>query len=316
MNGLAYLAFASGCALVALIICLNSQKVGNYLNLMDIPTGRKQHRAATPLIGGVTLLGAFVPISIIHIVSTASERWLVTLLLWVGCIALMALVGIADDRHSLSPKARLAISFAVFGFAALFDPTLNVRVLDFDVPKFSIGLGTRWLAALFTVICCVGLINAINMADGKNGLVLGLSLGWLGILALRAPPVLQPVIMILAVSLFVLFVFNMRGLLFLGDGGAYAIATAIGLLAIMIYNTPGRTSLRSISAEEIVVLFAVPIFDSFRLTYVRMREGRSPMDGDRDHFHHHLQTIFGWPNGLFIYWFVGLIPALAFFALA
>jgi UDP-GlcNAc:undecaprenyl-phosphate/decaprenyl-phosphate GlcNAc-1-phosphate transferase len=154
------------------------------------------------------------------------------------------------------------------------------------------------------------------MADGKNGLVLGLSLGWLGIMALRAPLALQPIMLILAATLLVLFIFNMRGLLFLGDGGAYAIATALGLLAIMIYNTPGHTSLRSVSADEIVILFAVPIFDSFRLTYVRMRQGRSPMDGDRDHFHHHLQTIFGWPNGLYIYWAVGLIPAFAFFALA
>jgi UDP-GlcNAc:undecaprenyl-phosphate/decaprenyl-phosphate GlcNAc-1-phosphate transferase len=152
MNGLAYFALASACALVAAIICLNAPKVGAYLNVMDIPKGRKQHRVATPLMGGVALLGAFVPVSIIQVVAFASERWFVTLLLWVGCIAVMALVGIADDRHSLSPKARLAISFAVFGFASIFDPTLNVRVLDFDFPKLSMGLGTWWLAAIFTVM--------------------------------------------------------------------------------------------------------------------------------------------------------------------
>jgi UDP-GlcNAc:undecaprenyl-phosphate GlcNAc-1-phosphate transferase len=99
------------------------------------------------------------------------------------------------------------------------------------------------------------------------------------------------------------------GRLFLGDGGAYAIATAIGLLAIIVYNTPGTDTLRAISADELVVLFVVPVADSFRLTYKRLRQGRSPMSADRDHLHHHLQDRFGWPTGLLVYWIIGLSPA-------
>jgi UDP-GlcNAc:undecaprenyl-phosphate GlcNAc-1-phosphate transferase len=108
----------------------------------------------------------------------------------------------------------------------------------------------------------------------------------------------------------VLFVFNMMGRLFLGDGGAYAIATAIGLLAIMVYNTPGTEALRAISADELVLLFVVPVGDSFRLSYKRLRQGRSPMSADRDHLHHHLQDRFGWPNGLLINWAIALLPAV------
>ena len=106
-----------------------------------------------------------------------------------------------------------------------------------------------------------------------------------------------------------MFVFNMMGRLFLGDGGAYAIATAIGLLAIMVYNTPGIHTLRAISADQLVLLFVVPVADSFRLTYKRLRQGRSPMSADRDHLHHHLQDRFGWPAGLLVYWLVAFAPA-------
>ena len=301
--------FAMFSALLSMLLCIRARSIGKALGLMDIPAGRKMHRVETPLMGGIVLLCALLPVSAVSIHLTASDRWLPSFSIWLGAVASMALIGIADDRHSLSPKMRLLFSFIVFGAAAAFDPTFNVRILDFEHPAFAFGLGSWWLAIVFTIICLVGLVNAINMADGKNGLVIGLCIGWLMLLTLRAPPPMLPLIMILAVALAVLLVFNMAGRLFLGDGGAYGVACAIGLLAIMIYNSPGSHALRAISADELVVLFIVPVVDSFRLTYVRMRQGRSPMDADRDHFHHHLQDRFGWPGGLFIYWGIALGPA-------
>ncbi len=309
MDSMSYIAFVLFGVLAAGILCLNAQQICSSLNLMDIPAGRKSHTAPTPLMGGITLLAAFVPLALIFVVSFASERWFGSLLIWLCCVSVMALVGLGDDRHSLSPRLRLIISFLVFATAAAVDPTFNVRVLDFNIPPFSLGLGTWWIAIIFTIICCVGLLNAVNMADGKNGLVLGLSLGWLAILALRATGPLLPIIGLLVSVLFVLFIFNMQGKLFLGDGGAYAIAAAIGLLSIMIYNTPGIQSLRAISADELVLLFAVPVVDSFRLSYKRLRQGRSPMSADRDHLHHHLQDKFGWPSGLVMYWALAFVPA-------
>ena len=279
------------------------------MRLMDVPNARKIHSTPTPLAGGILLLGVFLPAGVFQVLRESSDRWTSSLCIWLACIGAMAIIGIADDRHSLSPRARLVFSFLVFGLAAAIDPTFNVRVLDFEYFGWSVGLGTWWLAVIFTVICCVGLVNAVNMADGKNGLVLGLSLGWLIILYLRAPDALSPLIILLTIVLLFLFLFNMRGKLFLGDGGAYSIACAVGLLSIMVYNSPGAYALRAISAEESVLLFIVPVSDSFRLTYRRLRQGRSPMSADRDHLHHHLQNRFGWPNGLLIYWLVSLAPA-------
>lgn len=298
------------CALITLFLSLNSKTLSARLNLVDVPVGRKQHKSPTPLMGGVSILIAFVPVALAYTLLNVPERWIGSFLIWIACVTVMAFVGLADDRHSLSPRLRLLTSFLVFALAAALDPTFNVRVLDFMTPKFSIGLGTWWLAIIFTVICCVGLINAVNMADGKNGLVLGLALGWLGILAIRAGGPLLPLTGLLASCLAVLLVFNMQGRLFLGDGGAYAIATSLGLLSIMIYNSPGTNSLRAISADELVLLFIVPITDSFRLTYTRLKQGRSPMSADRDHFHHHLQEKFGWPKGLFVYWILSFLPGV------
>lgn len=70
---------------------------------------------------------------------------------------------------------------------------------------------------------------------------------------------------------------------------------------------------RAITADELMLLFATPVLDSFRLTFIRLRRGQSPMSADRDHLHHHLQDKFGWPVGLIVYLVIALTPAAAVF---
>jgi UDP-GlcNAc:undecaprenyl-phosphate GlcNAc-1-phosphate transferase len=251
-----------------------------------------------------------IPAAFAVITFVAPEAYRGKLLVWSAVVAGMTIIGILDDRHSLSPRARLLASFALFGIAAYIEPIFNVRVLDFEYPSLTLGLGTRGLAIAFTILCCVGLVNAVNMADGKNGLVIGLCIGWLTLLAMRAPSNFLLLIVVLIAVLFVLLAFNLRGKLFLGDGGAYGLATAIGIIAIAIYNSPGPHATRAIAAEHLVLLFAVPVLDSFRLTFSRLKRGESPASADRDHFHHHLQDRFGWPTGLYIYWIAAIFPAV------
>lgn len=282
--------------------------IASQFNLLDVPGDRKKHKHVTPLMGGVVILTAVVPAMLVLTTYVAPPNHIFKLLVWIGVLIGMTVVGIFDDRHSLSPRLRLLASFGLFGIAAYIEPIFNVRVLDFEYPPFSLGLGTREIAIAFTVLCCVGLVNAVNMADGKNGLVIGLCIGWLALLALRAPEFTYPFIGLLILVLIVLLMFNIQGKLFLGDGGAYGLATAIGVLAIAIYNSPGTHATRSMTAEELMLLFAIPVLDSFRLTYKRMKRGQSPMAADRDHLHHHLQDKLGWPKGLFIYWISALLP--------
>lgn len=297
------------CGIATLILCTFSGPICEKFELLDIPDQRKRHHVATPLMGGLTLTLVGLPLVAAYTLFAAPAAWKPILLTWAACVAAMALLGLADDRHSLAARDRLLLSLLVFASAALVDPMFNVRVLDFEHPGFELGLGTAWLAIIFTTVCCVGLVNAVNMADGKNGLVIGLSLGWLSILATRAPAPLLPVILLLAVALGVLLLFNIRGRLFLGDGGSYGFSTAVGLITIIVYNSPGRYAHHAISAEQVMLLFAIPVLDSFRLTFLRIRQGRSPMSADRNHLHHYLQDRFGWPNGLIVYLVIALVPA-------
>ena len=169
------------------------------------------------------------------------------------------LAGLEDERHSLHPQLTLIASFLDFAKAVTVDPTLNVRVLDSHIHPFSPGS--------------------------------------LGIIAHRAVgPILAIIMGLLARVPFALFVFNMRGRLVPGDGSAYAIAIAIGLLFIVLCHTVRAEMLRAYSADELVPPSAAQVRDSFRLSYKRSRQARSPISADRDHLRDDLQDRFGWPE--------------------
>ena len=278
------------------------------LGLIDLPDARKLHSRATPLLGGPALIGIMLPLALL-------ATWLsplssdISLLHLAAATAGVALVGILDDRRPLGAKIRVVLAVILFGGLALFNKTFLVRKLVFPLFGFQFGLYYEAVALLFTVVCCVGLVNAVNMADGKNGLVLGLCIGWLGLIMARSTAGDIPFMAVMLSGLIALLVMNLRGRLFLGDGGAYGLAAAIGLLTIRSYSSHLDDPATGLSAEIVVLLFFVPVFDSFRLTFARLARGQSPMVGDRDHLHHHLQNRLGWPNGLYLYLLMALAPA-------
>lgn len=303
------------CAVATGFLCWFAEPICKSFKLLDIPSDRKKHKKATPLMGGLVLILVILPLTIVASTLPNDEHTRVMLVYVLATMGIAA-IGIADDRHTLSARTRIVLTFLIFAIAAMMHKLYLVRVLSFSAPEFELGLAFTPLAVFFTSLCCVGLVNAINMADGKNGLVLGLCLGWLVILSFSAASFMQPYIFLLMSGVIVLLGFNLKGKLFLGDGGAYGFAAALALLTIAAYNSEGIELNRPIHAQEIMLMFAVPVLDSFRLTFVRWRRGQSPMAGDRDHLHHHLQNKLGWPGGLFAYWALALLPTAILTAIA
>ena len=64
---------------------------------------------------------------------------------------------------------RLLVSTALFGTVIVFEPGLTLTHLNFG----GIVVPLSALAFPFTILCLVGLQNALNMADGMNGLLIG-----------------------------------------------------------------------------------------------------------------------------------------------
>jgi UDP-GlcNAc:undecaprenyl-phosphate GlcNAc-1-phosphate transferase len=311
MSWVALIAVALGAAL-ALAVGAHAMRLGQGLGLLDWPDiggGRKRHERVTPLMGGTAvMIPALVGLALAAMADVSPV--VRTHLTWfAGAAGALYLIGMADDRFGLGPRLRLVSALAVFTLALVYAPDFRLAFLRFGGVDQLILLGA--LALPFTLACLVGFLNAVNMADGKNGLVIALSLFWVLMLWAPAPALLDPLLAAVAAALAVAFVFNMRDRFFLGDGGSYGLSALIGLLAIYVFNH----AFAEWRAERIALLFAVPVFDTLRLVAWRVMQGRSPFRADRDHLHHHIAYRWGWPRGLVIYLVLVATPnlvALAF----
>lgn len=298
-------------ALLALFVGRNARRIGYATRLLDYPDpegGRKLHGKVTPLVGGLAvILAALAGIACAFWPGLSGSQ--AHLLLWLAIIAIgMYLVGAADDRFGLTAPFRLGIAGLLLLLAIVRIPRFNISFLLFSGQEELILL-PGLIGVAFTLVCLVGLLNAVNMADGKNGLVIGQALIWSAIMMFRAPEWLLPVIACLAGALCVLFVFNMRGKLFLGDSGSYCLSAIFGLLAVVVWNE----NFADVRADDIALIFAIPVFDTLRLIAHRLLTGKTPFTPGRDHLHHYLYARWGWPRPL--PWVLALVAIPNFFAI-
>jgi UDP-GlcNAc:undecaprenyl-phosphate GlcNAc-1-phosphate transferase len=276
---------------IALVVGLFASRLGIMLGLMDHPDpvgGRKLHGRPTPLVGGLAVVAATLAGLLLPGVGSGFEP------LWYALIVGgMFLVGLADDRFGLTAPFRFLFAAGLLFLAIVRVDDFRIFFLLFDGQERLI-LMPGALGIGFTLVCLLGLLNAVNMADGKNGLVIGQALVWTIVLMVRLPSAQLPLLAAIAGALLVLLVFNLRGALFLGDSGSYGVSAIFGLLAIKAWNS-GFADMR---AEDIAVIFALPVFDTLRLIVHRLFAGRTPFTPGRDHLHHYLFARWGWPRPL------------------
>jgi UDP-GlcNAc:undecaprenyl-phosphate GlcNAc-1-phosphate transferase len=282
-------------AVVALVLSHWAVPIGSALGLMDFPDpagGRKLHARVTPLVGGLALLCS-VGLAVSALLFVTDPAQTPGLFWFLLTVTGLFLVGAMDDRFGLSARIRLMIASAFLLAAVAQVPDFAVSFLLFS-GQSSLILMPGLFGIGFTLLCFVGLLNAVNMADGKNGLVIGQALIWSAILMLRLPPHMLPLMAAIAGTLAVLFHYNMKGRLFLGDNGSYGLSAMFGLLGIYAWNH----GFADVRADDIALIFALPVFDTLRLMVHRTLAGKTPFTAGRDHLHHYLYDRWGWPGPL------------------
>ncbi len=213
----------------------------------------------------------------------------------------MTLLGYLDDRRGLDAKLRLVAGVLLIGATVLVEPTHIIGSLDFGWTEI---VFSSFIALAFTILVVLGLINAVNMADGMNGIVAGSAIVWTLCLAAYSPPALSPLLFVLGALLTVVLAFNLKGKLFLGDAGAYGLAGLFSILAIDFYN--GNAAL---TADIVVAWFIVPVLDCLRLMVSRKLDGRSPLEPDCDHLHHRMERLVPSRLVVLVYWAMVAVPA-------
>lgn len=241
-------------AVITLVATPVAAAVARRTGIVDRPGPLKTHARPVPYLGGAAV---FLGLGV-GLVLAGQPELLVPLVLALA-------LGIVDDARPMPPAVRLAAE-AIIGVAAGL-------VAPGDAPS-------RVLTAVFVVM----LLNAVNLLDGQDGLasavglVSALGFVWIGGDA-------RTLGLALAGALAAFLVFNRPpARIYLGDGGAYLLGTALALAPGLAGGGAGEWSVWF--AAPLVV--AIPLVDTAIAVLRRARTGAPLLAGDRSHLYDQL----------------------------
>ncbi len=296
---------------VCTAILLWRDPIARRLGIVDLPDrDRKLHARPTPLVGGPVFIVAYLAcVATIYFRMDDQEQALYAI---TAIVLPHAMLGLIDDRLRLPTDARLLFSVSLTAAALLADRSLVIRTVYFsfggDLGLVPIRLQSHF-AFFLTLMLIVGTVYSVNLIDGKNG-VLGvyflsttLFAGiWLhggnGSLLLAA---------IAAILLFL--VWNLRGLVFAGDSGAYLVGALVASTILLIHRE--QATAMTFPIELIGLVVFVPAVDAARMLARRLMRAQNPFAGDSDHFHHLLWRRFGPVGGLLAFGATVAVPLAA-----
>ena len=148
-------------------------KVAFEKRLVDNPDARKLQKRPIPVVGGLAvffgILSGILAASayLFFFVPNFSANGLLPV---ICAMSVMIYTGAMDDILGLSPKSRFVIEIASI-LALIFSTGLCVDTFH---GMWCVDYISWWIAVPLTVFAGVGIINAINMIDGVNGLSSGL----------------------------------------------------------------------------------------------------------------------------------------------
>lgn len=260
--------------------------------LYDMPEARRVHTTPIPRIGGLAIYFGFmvaVATSFILPVLRFGEEIERILLLTIAATFVVVIM-LFDDLFGVPPIPKLLFQIgaaAVVVLPRLRDEQAGIVIETFNVPFFDTLNLPLAVAMLFTMFWIVGMMNAVNWADGLDGLAGSITLIAAVILFLhtffRPSGDPQFTISLLAIALAGAIVgflpWNWHpARIIMGDTGAMFLGFALATISIV-----GGAKI----ATALLAL-GVPILDTAWVIVYRILNGRSPLHADRGHLHHRL----------------------------
>lgn len=258
-------------------------------NIVDNPDARKLQRVPVPVLGGIAVYWGIV----VSLTAAGIIFDLGYLFEAICIMTIMLIVGILDDLLHLSPIVRFLIEILVV-LALIFSGGYSI---DNFHGVFDIYAIPTYLAIPLTVFASVGIINAINLIDGVNGLCSGYCIfacSAFAILYAYTDSIQWQILAIASVGSIIPFflhnVFGRKSKMFIGDGGTLLLGVIMSMLLINILKEDSE--IMSALPENVgiiplaLAIFAIPVFDTLRVMSLRILKGKSPFQPDKTHLHH------------------------------
>ena len=284
------------------------QWLAKKFKIVDSPhgdhAGRKIHKKAIPLLGGLAIFFSFNIIVLFYSLYTGDligdTIFLKNIIgITVGS-GFLALGGFLDDKYNLKAKyqiiwpilAVMSVIVAGVGIDWITNP-FGEGILHLDNHVFELfwygGLLYKitLLADLFTFFWLMGMMYTTKLLDGLDGLVSGVTIIaaiFMFFVALNKGDIIQYDIALIAMIMIGVFsgfmVFNWNpASIFLGEGGSTMAGFLLGSISIISGSKVGVT----------LMLLSIPILDFLWTIIRRFMEGKSPFtSSDKKHLHHRL----------------------------
>ena len=251
---------------------------------------RDQHSEPVPRFGGIALFWGFTGALLLVWLLPFEQRGLGFQLLsenrFTGlCLgALLAWgIGFYDDLLQLRARWKLIGQFGIALLAIGFGFQIQVIQIPF---LQTVDLG--FWAWPVTVLWIVGIMNAVNLIDGLDGLASGLAIVALSFMAIicwwmNQLPLLLLMMILIGVSLGFWSFNRPPATIFKGDSGSLFLGYTLAVISIWIPGT--ETGAQSILP---LLLLTVPILDTSFAVFRRLLKGIPFYSADNDHLHHRL----------------------------
>ncbi len=272
-------------AITSMAICMAiipvMMRLAPYIGMVDCPDERKVHTAAVPRSGGVGIvIGILIPL-IIWLDYSSFSVSLIT-----GCTILLVF-GAWDDARNIRPIFKFIGQFLAAIFVVYYG-----EIYIIHLPFFSYIDLPEYFGKPLTVVAIVGMVNALNLSDGLDGLAGGEALISLAAITYLAYQFEGTVAILLAAAtiggIFGFLRFNSHpARIFMGDSGSQTLGFVLAVLAV--YLTQQVNSL--VSPVVALLLLGLPVIDSVVVFFLRARRGDSLVVAAKDHLHHRLLAL-------------------------
>ena len=256
------------------------RKIARSANLLDYPGGRKLQAHPVAYLGGLAIaapitIGSLLVVFTILSMDLKNQFFLGLILPSLA----IAFIGLLDDLFELPPWPRFIAQSSVGIITSFMLYLSDGGVKLFNNPLIDGALTTIWV---------VTIINALNFMDNMDGLATSLSIVIsisLFILSYLNGQYLVAALSIAVFAACIGFLFwNKRpASIYLGDAGALYLGF---LLAAISIRVDVNSSSEIIRALVPLLIFSIPIIDITQVVIRRIKNGKSPFEGGRDHLSH------------------------------
>jgi UDP-GlcNAc:undecaprenyl-phosphate GlcNAc-1-phosphate transferase len=259
------------------------------LGALDAGGGRKVHAGSIPRLGGLAIvLGFYAPLTGLLFLDAGINRHFLAdqrkvVGLFVGGLIIAGL-GLYDDFRGANAPKKFLVQFLVAALLWQAGYRIDVVSNPFGSP---IELGAWGLPV--TLLWIAGVINALNLIDGLDGLAGGVAVFVLGTLFVVASLQDRVLVCLMCAALggatlgFLLYNFNPASI-FMGDTGSLFLGFVIAAMSIQ----GSQKSSTAVVVAIPVLALGLPLADTFLAMVRRALRGRSMFQADREHIHHKL----------------------------